>query len=130
MRTSARFTMFAVVSIVAIGQIALWLLPAGAQARDNYGAIAYSFSTGRYGYSYDWPSRAEAENYARSQCGIGDCAVKVWFKNACGALAVGRGSAYGWGWAGSRGQAEGSALSECQARSAGCRVRVWSCTTR
>jgi len=130
MRAPVRFTIFAVVSVVAIGQVALWLFPAVVQAQDNYGAIAYSSSTGRYGYSYDWGSRAEAEDYARSQCGRSDCAVKVWFKNACGALAVGRRGALGWGWAGSRGQAEGRALSECQARASGCNIRSWACTTR
>ncbi len=53
MRAPAHFTIFAVVSVVAIGQIALLLFPAETQAQDNYGAIAYSSSTGRYGYSYD-----------------------------------------------------------------------------
>ena len=130
MRTSVRLAIFAVLSVVAIGQVALWLFPAEAQAQDNYGAIAYSSSTGRYGYSYDFGSRAEAENYAISKCGRSDCVVKVWFRNACGALAVGRRGALGWGWAGSRGQAEGRALSECQSRASGCNVRVWSCTTR
>ena len=130
MRTTVRFTMFAVASIVAIGQIAVWLLPAEAQAWDNYGAIAYSSSTGRYGYSHDFGSRAEAENYAVSQCGMSDCAVKVWFRNACGALAVGQRGGMGWGWSGSRGGAENIALNECQARTSGCSVRAWSCTTR
>ena len=130
MKAPVRFTIFAVVSVVAIGQVALWLFPVEAQAQDNYGAIAYSSSTGRYGYSYDFGSRAEAENYAISKCGRGDCVVKVWFKNACGALAVGRRGALGWGLAGSRGSAEDRALSECQSRTSGCSVRTWACTTR
>jgi hypothetical protein len=130
MRAPVRFTIFAVVSVVAIGQVALWLFPAVAHAQDNYGAIAYSSSTGRYGYSYDFGSQAEAENYAISKCGRSDCVVKVWFKNACGALAVGRRGALGWGLAGSRGSAEGRALSECQSRTSGCSVRAWACTTR
>jgi hypothetical protein len=130
MRTSERFTIITVVSLVAIGQIALWLFPAEAQAQDNYGAIAYSSSTGRYGHSYDFGSRAEAEDYAISQCGRSDCVVKVWFKNACGALAVGQRGALGWGWAGSRGSAEDRALNECQSRTSECSVRTWACTTR
>ena len=124
MRASVRFTIFAVVSVVVIGQVALWLFPAVVQAQNNYGAIAYSSSTGRYGYSYDFGSRAEAEDYAISQCGRSDCVVKVWFKNACGALAVGRRGALGWGWSGSRGSAENIALNECQSRTSGCSVSI------
>lgn len=130
MRAPVRFTIFAVVSVVAIGQVALWLFPAVVQAQNNYGAIAYSSSTGRYGYSYDFGSRGEAEDYARSQCGRSDCVVKVWFKNACGALAVGQRGALGWGWSGSRGSAEDRALNECQSRTSACSVRTWACTTR
>ena len=130
MRAPVRFTIFAVVSVVAISQIALWLFPAVVHAQDNYGAIAYSSSSGRYGYSYDFGSRAEAENYAISKCGRSDCVVKVWFRNACGALAVGQRGGLGWGWSGSRGGAEDIALNECQAKTSACNVRVWSCTTR
>jgi hypothetical protein len=129
MRTSVRFTIISIVSLIAIGQAALWLFPTEAKA-DYYGAIAYSSSSGRYGYSHDWGSRAEAEDYARSQCGRSDCAIKVWFKNACGALAVGRRGGLGWGWSDSRGAAENVALNECQARTSGCSIRSWACTTR
>ena len=129
MRTSARFAIIGFLSLLAIGQAAFWLFPTEANA-DNYGAIAYSSSSGRYGYSYDWGSRADAENYARSQCGSTDCAVKVWFKNACGALAVGQNGGLGWGWSGSRGAAESTALNECQSRTGGCSIKSWACTTR
>jgi hypothetical protein len=129
MRASVRFIIISVVSFVAISTAASWLYPAEAQA-DLYGAIAYSSSTGRHGYSYDWGSRSEAEDYARSKCGSGDCAIKVWFKNACGALAVGRRGGTGWGWSSSRGAAESVALNECQSRTSGCNIRTWACTTR
>ena len=101
MRASVRLTIISVVSFVAIVVAAFSLYPAEARA-DLYGAIAYSSSTGRYGHSYDFGSRSEAEDYARSKCGSGDCAIKVWFKNACGALAVGR-----RGGTGGAGQARG-----------------------
>jgi len=130
MRTSVRLIIISVVSLVAIGVADFWLYPAEAQAQDMYGAIAYSSSTGRYGYSHDWGSRSEAEDYARSQCGRSDCAIKVWFKNACGALAVGQRGGLGWGWSSSRGAAESVALNECQAKSSGCNIRTWACTTR
>jgi hypothetical protein len=130
MRASVRFIITSVVSFVAISTAASWLYPAEARAQDMYGAIAYSSSTGRYGYSYDGGSRSEAEDYARSKCGRGDCAIKVWFKNACGALAVGRRGGAGWGWSSSRESAESVALNECQSRTSGCNMRTWACTTR
>jgi hypothetical protein len=70
-----------------------------ALARDNFGAIAYSPSSGAHGWSYDYPSRAVAEEVALTNCRqhAGDCVVPIWFRNACGALAVGS-SGYGSGW--------------------------------
>jgi len=64
-------------------------------AYDNYGAIAYSESNGAWGSGYNFSSRAAAEMSAMSRCGRGDCEIKVWFVNACGALAVGQDGALG-----------------------------------
>ena len=97
---------------------------------DMYGAIAYSSSGDRWGTSYNFRSRSEAESRALSECGSSDCVVKVWFKNGCGALATGDDGSLGWGWSGSRSGAESRALSECQKRTSGCRVRCWACTDR
>jgi hypothetical protein len=41
---------------------------AGRAAADNYGAIAYSPSTGAHGWSYDYGSRSAAENVALAGC--------------------------------------------------------------
>jgi hypothetical protein len=102
-----------------------------ARAEDNYGAIAYSESSGNWGSSYDYGSRQQAENAALNRCGSDDCEVKAWFKNSCGALAAGDDGALGWSWAAdSREEAESRALSECRAKGSNCRILCWACTTR
>ena len=108
------------------------LLGAGpAAARDNYGAIAYSPSTKADGWAYDYASRAAAEGAALSNCrqNAGDCTVPIWFRNACGALAVGS-NGYGSGWGSNRRRAETYALSTCRKNTSGCSVKRWACTTR
>ena len=103
-----------------------------AEAGDRYGAIAYSPSTGAYGWSYDHVSRAAAEGAALAQCNqrAGDCQVPLWFQNACGALAIGDGGGWGTGWGTSRGLAEGYALQTCRQYTGNCSVRRWACTAR
>ena len=103
----------------------------GEAAADNYGAIAYSPSTKAYGWSYDFPSRGAAESEAMSRCRTkaGDCFVPLWFRNACGALAIGSGG-YGTGWATDRSSAEHQALGVCRRHTGDCAVRQWVCTTR
>ena len=63
-----------------------------AQAKEYYGAIAYSLGTGAHGWANNHPSRAGCrKSGARAIAASSrkDCKVVVWFKNACGALAVG-----------------------------------------
>ncbi|NJK34427.1 MAG: DUF4189 domain-containing protein [Oscillatoriales cyanobacterium SM2_2_1] len=97
-----------------------------AVAQDFYGAIATSES-GSWGYAYDFNSRSDAEKNAIAECGETGCQVRIWFKNACGAVAKDDKS-MGWGWAETRAQAETNALDGCSSRS--CRVQAWVCTTR
>jgi len=117
---------------------ALLVLGAGAGAADDdgptdeyYGAIAYSPTSRAHGWAYDYPSRKAAERRALTQCGrhAEDCIVPVWFRNACGALAVGS-DGYGSGWGSSRKNAEGQAIQSCRRYSAGCAVIRWVCTSR
>ena len=110
---------------VAATLFAALSLPARA---DYYGAIAYSTGSGAVGYSYDYGSRYAAEARALNECG-GGCFIATWFRNACGALAVGP---RGWGaaWANSRSGAERAALGYCAQNTAGCYVKRWVCTTR
>ena len=106
------------------------------EAREHYGAIAYSPSTRAHGWSYDYGSRGEAERRARDQCNrhlddrqAEDCVVPVWFRNACGALAVGD-DGYGSGWGVSRKAAETFAIQSCGRYSGGCSIIRWVCTTK
>jgi hypothetical protein len=103
----------------------------GVRADDNFGAIAYSPSSGADGYSYDYATQAEAEERALAECnsrGEG-CQSVLWFRNACGALAVGP-DGWGTGWAEDQGTAEENARDECSKHSGHCAVTRWACTTR
>ncbi|HEY6259812.1 MAG TPA: DUF4189 domain-containing protein [Xanthobacteraceae bacterium] len=108
----------------------LALMPWSTRAMaDNYGAIAFSQSTGAHGYSNDYRTRAAAERRALEECGR-DCEVVLWFVNACGALATGDDNGYGTGWAGGRRAAEAIALSACHSNATNCGILRWVCTTR
>lgn len=109
--------------------VSVGLAKGGSKSRDNWGAIAYSESTGRYGYVYDFASQADAINSAVTRCGVRDCRAVVWFKNSCAALAKG-GTNYGYGIGATRALAESTALAECRKRGGGCRVIQWVCTSR
>ena len=117
--------------LILLGNAALFVLlgaATAAAADENFGAIAFSSSSGATGYSYDYDSRDGAEERALQECGPG-CKVVLWFKNACGALAVGEGSGYGTGWASSRSEAENLAMGYCRQNTSGCEISRWACTT-
>ena len=99
-----------------------------AQLPENYGAIAITPDAEVWGYSYDYPTREQAEKRALKECGQADCRVQVWFKNACGAIAKDESGNLGWAWADTREQAEAEAISACANGS--CRIETWVCTTR
>ena len=111
-----------------LASLTLWITPAEA---NNYGAIAYSPSTGASGRSWDYRSRAAAENAALNnwEQHAGDCQV-LWFRNACGAVAVGNGGGWGSAWGNTRRQAQNNAIRRCRQFTSGCRINVWQCTTR
>lgn len=118
----------AVVSIVVMcaGTVLAGMGPTQA---DKFGAIAFSTSSGQAGWSFDYDTRAIAESRALANCGAG-CKVVTWFKNSCGALAVGRNNGYGATWADSRAAAEKAAMGICRSNSTGCGIRRWVCTKR
>ncbi|PHP66045.1 hypothetical protein CSC94_15660 [Zhengella mangrovi] len=100
-------------------------------AADKYGAIAYSPSSGAWGYWYDANSQGAANSNAMAACrkhGRG-CKVVTHFHNACGAVYAG---SNGWGadWGNSRNQAERKAARRCSQYTSGCRLVAWSCTSR
>jgi hypothetical protein len=53
----------------------------------------------------------------------------VWFKNACGAVAVGS-KGYGWAWGDKEATAQIEALKNCSQHTVGCTVHRLVCTTR
>lgn len=101
-----------------------------AQSGNLYGAIAFSQSTGAHGYSYDYESRRSAERRALRECRQhgGGCKVATWFRNACGALAVGNRQGWGASWGDTRRQARREARRICRGYTGGCEIVRTVCT--
>jgi len=118
-------------SLALVGALLVTLAwPSSKAAADNYGAIAFSQRSGAIGYSFDHWSRAAAEARALTEC-AGRCRVVLWFRNGCGALAVGHGNGFGSGWATNQWRAQRIAVAVCRRQGVqGCSVRQWVCTTR
>ncbi|MEV6065867.1 DUF4189 domain-containing protein [Nocardia sp. NPDC052001] len=117
----------AAVMVAAAGSLLVSLAaPAGAYT-DNFGAIALSPSTGRIGYSYDYPDRAAAQGGAMNSCTFDDCRVVASFGNGCGAVAYSRRAGlYTYGAAYSRSAARTQALTR---NSSDATIIHWNCTT-
>src|SRR5205807_10452956 len=96
--------------------------PASARAGDKYAAIAYSPSSGAYGYSVGFATRTGAEKEALAQCKGDDAQVLVWARNGWCCLAVGDDNAYGYSWADNEDYAKKLALSECRKQTSNCKV--------
>ena len=107
------------------------LVLSGAASADSYGSIAYSASKGSAGWAFDSPTQAAAEGKALKNCRqfATDCVIVTWFRNACGALAVGSGNGYGSSWADNREAAERLALKECTTHAQGCAIQRWACAS-
>jgi len=123
----------AAVCLVALGlntAHGLTYVPGYRNSNAQFGSIAYSKSTGHWGYSYGYGDPTSANLGARNYCGKDDCEVMVVFWNGCGALAKGRNGGMGWGTAGSRSGAESQALQECNSIDSDCEVICWACSGR
>lgn len=106
------------------------IVPCAGHAADYFGAIAYSAETRQYGWANNHPSRDSAEQAALPVCrkgGVTDCRVVVWFRNGCGALAVGAGG-FGADWDARKEPAEKKALAACAKRSPKCTLTRSFCT--
>ncbi len=79
-----------------------------------YGAVAISRSTGRFGSSYNYDTRAQAERRALSECGTRDARVLTWVANKYLALARGPGNSFGSGHASTERGAQREALHRCR----------------
>lgn len=97
-------------------------------AADSFGAIAYSPATGALGWSHDYNSRRGAESTAYNNCNANDCRIAIWFKNGCGAVAVGNGGGWGADWGADIDPAKYLAVEACQKHTNGCRVVRWQCS--
>jgi len=66
-------------SSLAMAVIALTpiLFSGAALAEDMYGAIATDEES-HWGYSYNYPTRSQAEAQALSACGTGNCEILTW----------------------------------------------------
>jgi len=119
---------------VVILFISLLLSSNSLLAQTYFGAIAYSQANRDVGWSYDHSSQSAAENSAYNECrgvtGARDCEVVIWFRNACGALAIAPDGAYGSGWGEDQATAERKALQSCDQYAYGCEVERWVCTAR
>jgi Domain of unknown function (DUF4189) len=97
----------------------------------SFGAIAYSTTTGQWGWANGFTTLAEAQVAATGFCGASDCVAVNWEQASCAALAVANDDPAAWGAYGgapSQDQADLLALDECQGRSGGrCSVVAWTC---
>lgn len=92
---------------------------------NRYAAIAYSTSTGKYGFAQGYSSRGCAEQAALGHCPVEDAHILVWARGNWCALAVGdEVGEYGWAWAGTAERAKQRALEECRKRTTNCHIAV------
>lgn len=117
----------------AIALIAVFLMFGGSSTQaqaQSYGAIAYSPSSGAHGYSFGYRNQSGAQQRALRECNVRGrgCRVAIWYKNACGAVAVAPNGSWGSGWGNSKQRANYEALKVCRRYSGGCSVRVNACS--
>ena len=104
------------------------------QAEDLHGSIAFSqHDDGGYAWGIAWSFGTSVGATAESidQChayGGTECREVGWFRDACGALAIGDGNGYGAGWGDTTGAAERDALAQCRAENQNCRIEVARCS--
>jgi hypothetical protein len=105
----------------------------------KFGALAVDRSNGfYYGWAVDYKTQSEANNRALTECNNrgGNCSIVLrWSGGQCAAYKTIKenvGTAYGWGVARSRAQAEAIATNECLKRSNGvpCSNYVWGCNSK
>ena len=115
--------------LISMGMLTLGLVLGTAAARDfrqvwvidpdRFAAIAYSPSTGKYGYSYNYRSRSAAETAALGHLSQPDARIVCWVKAGFCALAKGDdNSEWGAGWSYGKGarteDAKEAAVEDCE----------------
>ena len=94
----------------------------------TFGAIAYGTTSGRWGYSNDYSSQAQASQRAVKECRESDCIVRVWFRDECGALALGDNGAWGADRGDNAAQAQSAALAQCSPKGDHCQIAIARCS--
>ena len=101
-----------------------------------WGSIAFSQNPDRgHAWAIVWNSdgTTEAERISLEVCrreGGESCQQVGWFRNACGALAIGDGNGFGAGWGATTAQAEQDALEKCRAANQDCRIEISRCSDK
>ena len=104
-----------------------------AQAQNRYGSIAFSQQGDggyQWGFTWDFESREVARNRAIAECrskGGRSCSEIFWFRNTCGALAIGGANGWGAGAGATTLEAQRSALEQCRTTNRNCRLSVSRC---
>ena len=123
-------------TMTAVTMLIVWSSVLGpqatAQAEDRFGAIAFSQISGEHGFSSDYRTRIGAETRAIQDCRKfgGGCRIATWFKNGCGALAVGARKGWGAEWGHNRTEAETLAMRRCSSLTSDCKITRMVCTER
>lgn len=118
-----------VTAFVALALVSLIAGPAAAGdcgSSKCWGAVGIG-ANGAYGFAYGYVYESDAVSVAQNGC-AGNCNNIRTFYNTCGAMASGSNQAWGYGWAGTRAQAEANALGFCRENGRNCIVRVWACS--
>jgi Domain of unknown function (DUF4189) len=102
--------------------------PGGSGASVKYGAVAYSPSSGRFGYSDKYSSSGPAKKRALEECGQADCDI-TWFSNGCGAYSASSNGSWGGNWAPDAQRAQALAQAHCaQQGGTDCEIKISHCS--
>jgi len=113
-------------SVLVASAIVLSLGTAPAMAEKVFGAIAFSASTGKFGWVKNTAKKGDAQSEAVTQCGVDDCDTVVVFPH-CAALSVGDGFGMGFSADKSVAKAEETALTQCDGFTTNCIISASFC---
>ncbi|MEU8896649.1 DUF4189 domain-containing protein [Nocardia sp. NPDC048505] len=112
---------------VALGAGLLTVTAATATAKsDEWGAIAYSPSTGETGWGRNYSTKKRAERAAIETCKKSDCEVLLNFVNKCGAVAEARNGTWSIGRGETKAAANAAAIAAAKGRNP--QIRESVCT--
>ena len=110
--------------------------PTPKQNGDLWGSIAFSQNPQRgHAWALVWNTGGapQAKQLGLDLCrreGGQNCREIGWFRNACGALAIGDGNGFGAGWGTTIAAAEHDSLSKCRSVNENCRLEVSRCSDK